>query len=156
MLKINKNASTAISLVLAYIAFAGIVAVAATLPFIVEHYITYLNTAYMKRYISALIVIYSALVPVGVADALLIRLLKKVKRLQVFTPQAVALLRGISWCCFVECILLATVGNLLFAPFGPIITSVAAVAAFLGIVLRVVKNVIEQATAIKTENDFTI
>ena len=156
MLKINKNASTAISLVLAYIAFAGIVAVAATLPFIVEHYITYLNTAYMKRYIPALIVIYSALVPVGVADALLILLLKKVKCSQVFTAAAVALLRGISWCCFVECVILATVGNLLFAPFAPIITSVAAVAAFLGIVLRVVKNVIEEATAIKAENDFTI
>lgn len=156
MLKIKKNTSAAISLALAYIALVGIVAVAATLPFIVEHYITYLNTAYMKRYIPALIVIYSALIPVGVADVLLILLLKKVKRAQVFTPVAVALLRGISWCCFAECLILATVGNLLFAPFAPIITSVAAVAAFLGIVLRVVKNVIEEATAIKAENDFTI
>ena len=156
MLKIKKNTSAAISLALAYIALLGRVAVAATLPFIVEHYITYLNTAYMKRYIPALIVIYSALIPVGVADVLLILLLKKVKRAQVFTSAAVALLRGISWCCFAECLILATVGNLLFAPFAPIITSVAAVAAFLGIVLRVVKNVIEEATAIKAENDFTI
>ena len=156
MLKIKKNVSVTISLVLAWIALAGIVVVAATLPIIVEHYITYLNTAYMKRYIPALIVIYSAMVPVCVADVLLIRLLGRVRAAQVFTPSAVALLRGISWCCFAECLILATVGTLLFAPFAPIITAVAAVAAFLGIVLRVVKNVIEEATAIKSENDFTI
>ena len=32
----------------------------------------------------------------------------------------------------------------------------AFVVGFLGLVLRVVKNVIEEATALKTENDFTI
>ena len=113
MLKIKKNVSVTISLVLAWIALAGIVVVAATLPIIVEHYITYLNTAYMKRYVPALIVIYSAMVPVCVADVLLIRLLGRVRAAQVFTPSAVALLRGISWCCFAECLILATVGNLL-------------------------------------------
>ncbi|MPM58796.1 hypothetical protein SDC9_105629 [bioreactor metagenome] len=33
---------------------------------------------------------------------------------------------------------------------------VAIVAAFIGLILRVVKNVIDQAITIKAENDFTI
>ncbi len=156
MLKIKKNVSATISLVLAYIALVGIIVAAAALPIIVEHYITRLDTDYARLFGPALMVIYSALVPVFAADILLILLLGKVRRAQVFTSGAVALLRGISWCCFGECLILVTLGNILITPFPPLITAVAAVAAFLGIVLRVVKNVVEEATAIKSENDFTI
>ena len=46
-----------------------------------------------------------------------------------------------------------------FFALGFFLTSAFAVtfaAFFMGIILRVVKNVIEQATVIKSENDFTI
>lgn len=153
MLKIKKNVSVTISLVLAWIALAGIIIVAGAVPFFGELFIKYMSPVAVKRYVPGLILLILALVTVGVADILLILLLRKVRQAQVFTPTAVALLRGISWCCFVECVILMAKGCLLVMP-GIII--VAAVAAFLGIVLRVVKNVIEEATAIKSENDFTI
>lgn len=156
MLKIKKDVSVKISLAAAVIALVAIAAVTVALPFIVRYYLTYVNTAYMKRFVPALIVLYSAMVPIAAADILLIRLLGFVKRAQVFTPSAVAALRGISWCCFAECFLLICEGCVLFAPFAPVICAVAFASAFLGIVLRVVKNVIEEATEIKSENDFTI
>ncbi len=156
MLKIKKDTSVRISLSLAIIALVALVVVLALLPLIVRHYLTYLNTAYMKRFTQALILLYSASLPVVAADIMLIRLLTLVRKSQVFTTQSVGSLRGISWCCFAECVILLVTGVLLFHPFAPVICLIAFAAAFLGIVLRVVKNVIEEAVAIKSENDFTI
>ena len=42
------------------------------------------------------------------------------------------------------------------AVFSLIFLLVAAAAAFVGLILRVVKNVFEQAVTLKDENDFTI
>ncbi|MBQ9079800.1 MAG: DUF2975 domain-containing protein [Clostridia bacterium] len=156
MLKIKKDISVKISLVLAYVALVGIAAACIALPFILRHMLSSVNTVYMKRFVPSLIVLYSAVVPVSVADIMLIRLLGLVRESQVFTASAVAILRGISWCCFAECAILLLESVILFGLTTPIICAVAFVAAFLGIVLRVVKNVIEEATAIKSENDFTI
>ena len=70
----------------------------------------------------------------------------------LFTTEAVSCLRTISWCCFIEAVLC-----LLTIRVAPLVHLGAAfVAGFLGLVLRVVKNVIEEAVALKAENDFTI
>ena len=95
---------------------------------------------------------YLLLVPVAVANGFLVKLLLLVRRRQVFTDGAVSCLRTISWCCFIEAGLFVVIGVLFFG----IDLILAFVAGFLGLVLRVVKNVIEEAVALKAENDFTI
>ena len=79
------------------------------------------------------------------------KLLSYIRNENVFIFDNVKLLRAISWCCFVVAVIL------LFSGFYYILFLFGAVAAgFFGLILRVVKNVIEQAVIIKNENDFTI
>jgi len=80
------------------------------------------------------------------------RLLTAVRHEQVFTAGNVRKLRIISWCCFAAGAILL-VGSL-FVNINLIILAV--LAAFFGIVIRVVKNLFEAAVALKDENDFTI
>ena len=160
MLRIKKDSSATLSLILAYVALAVVAAVAVAIPFLnkflYDHF--FIGKLNDGGIIAFVILFYLALIPVTTADILLIRLLGNVRRAEVFTSSAVSKLRGISWCCFAECLILLCGGigfyKLFILPHAFLI--VAVVAAFLGIVLRVVKNVIEEATAIKSENDFTI
>lgn len=94
---------------------------------------------------------YAILLALTVTDGLLFSLLLKVKKGQVFTPVVVSRIRGISWCCYLLCVLFAGLGIWFQLSF---IVSFAA--AFLGLCLRVVKNVMEEATQIKQENDLTV
>ncbi len=95
---------------------------------------------------------YVALVFIAVIDVLLFMLLQRVKSGNVFTAESVGLIRGISWGCY----FVAGVFCGLAKYFTFVALLVAFVAAFLGLCLRVVKNVIEEATEIKSENDLTV
>lgn len=77
------------------------------------------------------------------------RLLANIRKKDVFINRNVKHLRVISWCSFAVSVILFISGvyYLLFL-------LIAVAAAFFGLILRVVKNVIEQAVAIKNENDF--
>jgi hypothetical protein len=78
-------------------------------------------------------------------------LLSNIKKEKVFIAGNVKLLRTISWCCF------AAAFVMVFAAKYYLLLGLTAVAiAFIGLILRVVKNVIEEAVRIKTENDLTI
>ncbi len=95
---------------------------------------------------------YVALVFITLIDILLFMLLLRVREGKVFTAESVSLIRGISWGCY----LVAAVFCGLSVYFVFVGLLVAFVAAFLGLCLRVVKNVIEEATEIKAENDMTV
>lgn len=78
-------------------------------------------------------------------------LLFRVRGGLVFTEKSVSYIRFISW----GCIVLAAI--ILFALLiYPAAFVFSLAAAFLGLCLRVVKNVVEAATAIKNENDLTV
>ncbi|WP_411654987.1 DUF2975 domain-containing protein [Anaeromassilibacillus sp. SJQ-1] len=79
------------------------------------------------------------------------RLLRNIRRERVFEKENVTLLRVISWLCIAVGVV-TLVSGLYYTSFF----LVAAAAAFCGLIVRVVKNVFEQAIAIKTENDYTI
>ena len=81
----------------------------------------------------------------------LIRLLLLVRVGSVFTAKAVSCIRGVSWCAFA--IALVFLGMTWYYLVALVL---AFTAALLGLCLRVVKNVIEEATAIKSENDLTV
>ena len=94
---------------------------------------------------------YAVLTDVMVADVLLFFLLIRVKLGEVFTRKSVALIRGVSWCCIILGLIFAVLGIYFYVSF-----IIAFAAIFLGLCIRVVKNVIEQATEIKQENDLTV
>lgn len=146
MPKISKNASVTLSLVCCIVGFLGLVFLAWYFPHLVP------EAADRTASVWILVLDYLLLVPVAIANGFLVKLLLLVKKRQVFTDRAVSCLRTISWCCFIEAGLFVLSGALFFG----IDLVLAFVAGFLGLVLRVVKNVIEEAVALKKENDFTI
>ncbi len=97
------------------------------------------------------IVSYILLSVFMMADVLSIFLLFRVRKGKVFTPISVSLIRGVSWCCFG-----ISVTFLLLGIYFQLALIMAFLAFFLSVCLRVVKNVIEEATEIKQENDLTV
>lgn len=81
----------------------------------------------------------------------LIRLLFNIQKQEIFIAQNVKYLRHISWCCFVVAFI-TLIGGIFYIPFS----FVAIAAAFIGLMLRVVKNVMQSAVELKTENELTI
>ena len=145
MPKISKNASVTLSLICCVVGFLGLVFLAWYFPHLLP------EAADRAASIGIMVLDYLLLVPVAVANGFLVKLLLLVRRHLVFTDGAVSCLRTISWCCFIEAGLL-----LLGVRYFYMMPALAFVAGFLGLVLRVVKNVIEEAVALKAENDFTI
>ena len=146
MPKISKDASVTLSLICCGIGFLGLIFLAVYFPFMTPH------TDDGTVIAAVLALDYLLLIPVAVANGFLVKLLLLVRRRQVFTDGAVSCLRTISWCCFIEAGLFVVTGVLFFG----IDLILAFVAGFLGLVLRVVKIVIEEAVALKAESDFTI
>ncbi|MDR3295041.1 MAG: DUF2975 domain-containing protein [Clostridiales Family XIII bacterium] len=95
---------------------------------------------------------YACCIPALVALLCLDRLLGNIKKERVFVEENVKALRTISWCCFAEALLFAAAALY----YAHILLVPAIAMAFFGLILRVVKNVIDAAVSLKTENDFTI
>lgn len=81
----------------------------------------------------------------------LFMLLQNISKNQVFLAQNVGFLRGISWCCMFGG-LVAVASGIYYFPWA----LVGLAALFIGLIVRVVKNVFAQALALKEENDYTI
>lgn len=81
----------------------------------------------------------------------LIKLLLNIQKDATFIMPNVKYLRRISWCCFAVAVI-TLIGGVFYIPF----LFVAVAAAFVGLMLRVVKNVMESAVEIKAENELTI
>lgn len=157
MLKISRKRSVTLSLLIAGVFLALLVACAVVLPQIVSPLVTYANeSGLLPSLLPAsvppiLVLAYLVIATMALADILLVRLLLHVRGEQVFSDRSVSLIRGISWCCFLLCLWFAVMGIWFQLAFV-----VAVAAVFLGLCLRVVKNVIEQAIVIKEENDYTV
>ena len=81
----------------------------------------------------------------------LLKLLFNIKKDEIFIDSNVKYLRRISWCCFAVSFI-TLVGGVFYIPF----LFVAAAAAFVGLMLRIVKNVMQNAVEINVENELTI
>lgn len=81
----------------------------------------------------------------------LIRLLFNIRNDEIFIPQNVTYLRRISWCCFVVAVI-TLIGGLFYLPIG----FIGIATGFVGLMLRIVKNVMQAAVCIREENDLTI
>lgn len=97
------------------------------------------------------ILIYLAGTIIIIALLLLDSMLSNIKTEKIFIYENVKKLRYISWCAFILAAVIFGMGM-----YYKILILAGIIMIFIGTVLRVVKNVIEQAVLIKTENDFTI
>lgn len=150
MLKIENKTSCTISMALSVLFFLGLIGGAFAL-------VPYLDAVDALGTIEAgdrpviLGIGYGVLALAALTDGLLFALLLRVRKEAVFTAESVALLRGISWCCVAAGVLFVWLGFYFLISYA-----VAFVALLVGLCLRVVKNVIAEATEIKSENDLTV
>lgn len=146
----NPGKSVTASSVCTKIVILLVIGSAVAAPYLVKSYVSY--AAKNPEIIGPLLAtIYACSVPGLGALFCLDRLLANIKKKEVFIEKNVKYLRVISWCSFAVSAILLVSGfyYLLFL-------LIAIAAAFFGLILRVVKNVIEQAVAIKNDNDLTI
>lgn len=80
-------------------------------------------------------------------------LLNNISKKKVFIAENVKNLRMISWTCFGAAAVLCVWGLLSFVE---VIFLAAFTIGFLGLVLRILKNVFEEAVSIKEENEYTV
>lgn len=150
MFKISRETSALISQVLCILAFFVLIGLAIFLPVLLKT-LMWLFGKPEYLYVPTLIITYLSALPAFAADIALFLLLRCVKLGQVFTSRSVALIRLISWCCFAEAVIFFSLGFYYIIGFAA-----AFVFVFMGLIVRVVKNVIEEAVFLKEENDFTI
>lgn len=150
----NKTRSLMLSRILAAAFSAFLVMLAFFVPFIAE-WLTEVSDGMGliggSLYIPSMIIMY-------ICDALgiwaiveLHILLHNITKEKIFVPQNTACLRGISWACMLAGCAFAVLGLWRFLSIMP-----AFAAVMFGLVMRVLKNVFEEAVEIKSENDFTI
>ena len=159
MWKIDRRTSVTLSFVLAWLFLGGLIAGAGLLPWLMVLFeeLGYWGDSPVDRIVT-LCLLYAVLAVAFVAIVVLLLLLKRVRAGEVFCGASVGYLRLLSWACFGEALLFGVLTALRsLSPLGLAASGILCVAAlFLGLLLRVVKNVIEEATHIKAENDFTI
>lgn len=90
-------------------------------------------------------------VPLFLVFRELYKLLHNIQQGIVFSVQNIASLRLVSWACFFAAVFL-----LIAAIRWPILLIVSGVIGFLGLFVRVIKNVLAEAIILKEENAFTI
>ncbi|MBQ8830699.1 MAG: DUF2975 domain-containing protein [Oscillospiraceae bacterium] len=157
MLKIPRKLSINISIVISVILFLICIAAVFIMPMLVDMLIDTPDNIGNRDEITAFgrvfvhVMAYVVLAAVILADGLMFMLLLRVRDGEVFTSLSVAFIRGVSWCCYLLCAAFCGIGIYFQLAF-----IVAFAALFLGTCLRVVKNVIEEATEIKSENDLTV
>ena len=98
-----------------------------------------------------LITLYAASAAAYVLLYNLFRLLANIEAEQVFVPSNVRHLRAASWCCMAVAAL-CLAGAAFYLPM----VLVAAAAAFMGLIVRIIKNVFQRAIGMKAELDLTI
>lgn len=95
--------------------------------------------------------IYICAVPIGIILWKLAQLLRNISKSEVFTTKNINSLRMISWMCFA-----VTIISIISSFYYLLWLIIGGCMAFVGMLLRVVKNVFERAKEIKEENDYTI
>ncbi len=149
----NNQRSTLLSLVIVRLCYVLLAGCCVAAPWIVGFYDDIVNNAngLPSVFAELLVTLYCAVPAAAVALVCLDKLLGNVRREQPFTESSVKYLRIISWCCYVEAVVF-----IYFATLRHFAILVVLGFAFVGLILRVVKNVFQQAVILREENDYTI
>jgi len=95
--------------------------------------------------------VYCGFVPAAALLVCLYTLLRRIGEERVFVRENTDSLRYMSWCCFAGAIV-SFASSLYWFPWF----AVGIAAAFMGLIIRVVKNVIAKAVSLQDEADFTV
>lgn len=149
----NKDKSLILSSCLIKAVYAAIAFCCFAAPMMVRYYDDTVVLAHGDPSVFAplLITLYCVVPPAVTALVCLDLLLANIRKGEPFTRKNVKLLRIISYCCFAGAVVFVYFSFL--KPFAFVIVFAA---AFIGLILRVVKNCFEQAAALREENDLTI
>ena len=151
----TKSKSVKLTVILVWLCTAAAAAAVFAIPFLVRLYIGFRPEygAVSRQQLTLLltILLYAALVPVLIALWRLIGLLHNIMREAVFVRENCTHLRILSYCCFAVCALFAG-----FSFWMPGLLIIAFAAGFMGLILRVLKNVFAEAVALREENDGVI
>ena len=157
MLKISTKRSTNLSLVIAFTFLALCVAAVFFMPTVINMLIDTPDNIGNRDSITSggrifvHIVAYFLYAFIVSADVFSILLLLRIKKGLVFTKESVAFIRYVAWSCFGICLAFALLGV-----YFQLALIMSFITLFLCLCLRVVKNVIDEATEIKDENDLTV
>ncbi len=105
----------------------------------------------MRYVLSLLICLYLCSVPAYILLVSLYKLLNNMEKDHVFVQENVVLLRRVSWCCVA-----AALVCLLFISTWLSLVVISLAAAFMALIVRVIKNVFVRAINMKAELDYTI
>ncbi len=151
----NSNKSINLSLAVCFLVFLLLIFGAVSMPFLLKMYFGSFASApdhvLMLRFKSVLICFYVCLLPAFIALLSLVKMLFAIKREEIFTSANILRLRILSWCCFAVAFVTA-VGCIFYVP----LVVVAVAAGFIGLIIRVIKNVICSAKILREENELTI
>lgn len=126
-----------------------LVAAAVFAPWLVRQTFIYTDFSGWETYF--LITVYAGCVPAALLLVSLFCLLRRIGCGEVFIQKNVESLRHISWYCIIGAVISA-VSVIYYFPW----VMVAIAAAFMGLIVRVVKNVVARAVSLQDDADFTI
>ena len=95
--------------------------------------------------------VYLGCIPAAALLALLYTLLHRIGGGQLFVTKNTDCLRHISWCCFAGAAV-SLASSLYWIPW----LAVGIAAAFMGLIVRVIKNLVAKAVSLQDDADFTI
>jgi hypothetical protein len=137
---------------LCVIVFIGLLAVcAALMPWVVTRYFDFSLLGVEHSVTYFLVTFYVGSVPAVVLLFSLYGLLRRIETGEVFIRKNVTCLRRISWCCFFGAVI-SLISALYYLPW----VTIGIAAAFVGLIVRVVKNVFARAVSLQDDADFTI
>lgn len=132
--------------------FGGVLlGVAVSAPWLVRWLVSFSRAELSGTEAFFLTTIYTGCVPAAVLLHSLFHLLHRIASQQVFLTENVEHLRRISWSCFMGAGI-CFVSALYYFPW----MLLAVAAAFMGLIVRVVKNIVAQAVSLQHEVDYTI
>lgn len=101
--------------------------------------------------ITVLVAFYICCVPAWTALVSIVKLMKNIMAEEVFTEKNVFLIRLLSWCCALVSFV-CFIAGFIYMPLWFVTLG----AAFMMLILRVLKSVMAKATEMKNENELTI
>jgi len=147
----NDSKSLVLSKVCVVLFMALLLACAVLAPRLVDSLLSMSVQARMAGNTPFLVTIYTGCVPAAALLAYLYILLHRIDTGRVFVKENAACLRHISWCCFAGTAI-CLVSSLYYVPWF----AIAVAAAFMGLIVRVVKNIIAKAISLQDDADLTI
>lgn len=146
----TKSRSLFLSRILTIICLVLLLTGVVFLPYLLRGWIAYTGKS-SAIFAPLLAYLWASAIPAFISLLCLNRLLGNIHHDLVFTCDNVRLIRIVSWCCFI-----VSAVYFVFCFYYAMGVIIAILMGFIGLILRVVKNVIAQAIEIKDENDLTV